>query len=90
MIFGIVVFPMPWSRQGKTQEFLDKFKAGPRTLNGFLSVGSDRVICKKSIHTTPTYSILIVDDVSDLSILHEPIFIRQLHNPNQSEVAPPP
>ena len=32
MIFGIVVFPMPWFRQGKTQEFVDKFKAGPRTL----------------------------------------------------------
>ena len=31
MIFGIAVFPMPWSRQGNTQEFFDKFKAGLRT-----------------------------------------------------------
>ena len=33
MIFGLVVFPMPWSRQGKTEDFFDKFKAGPRTYN---------------------------------------------------------
>ena len=33
MVFGLVVFPMPLSRQGKTQEFFDKFKAGLRTLN---------------------------------------------------------
>ena len=31
VIFGIVVIPMSWSRQGKTQEFFDKFKAGLRT-----------------------------------------------------------
>ena len=31
MLFGIVVFPMAWSRHGKTQEFFDEFKAGHRT-----------------------------------------------------------
>ena len=31
MIFGIVLFPRGLSRQGKTQEFFDKFKAGIRT-----------------------------------------------------------
>ena len=29
---------MPWSRQRKTQEFFDKFKAGPRTLNISFSI----------------------------------------------------
>ena len=33
MIFGIVLFPRALSRQGKTQEFFDKFKAGIRTHN---------------------------------------------------------
>ena len=31
MSFGILVFPMAWSRHGETQEFFDKFKTGHRT-----------------------------------------------------------
>ena len=40
VIFGVVVFPMALSRQGKTQEFFDKLKAGLRSEGQEWGVGS--------------------------------------------------
>ena len=36
MSFGTVLLPIPWLKKGKTQEFFDKFMAGPRTHNRHL------------------------------------------------------